>query len=58
MDNVILENIRTAEHLLIAYENYLCGNTKTVVVEEYSHGDQGIKEYAKEQNKYKGSQTS
>ena len=54
MSNVILENIRTAEHLLISYENYLCGNTKTIEIVEYSHGDKGIREYANEQNNYKG----
>ncbi|SCY74185.1 hypothetical protein [Butyrivibrio sp. INlla14] len=53
LKNVILENIRTAEHLLIAYENYLCRNTDTIVVEGYSHGDKGIREYDKNRKKYK-----
>lgn len=54
LKNVILENIRTAEHLLIAYENYLCGNTDSIVIEGYSHGDRGILEYGKNKEKYNG----
>ena len=53
LKNVILENIRTAEHLMIAYENYLCGNTDTIVIESYSHGDKGIQEYGRNRKRYK-----
>lgn len=54
LNNVILENIRTAEHLLVAYENYLCGNTDSIIIEGYSHGNRGIREYEKNKKKYKG----
>lgn len=53
LKNVILENIRTAEHLLIAYENFLCGGTNTIVIEGYAHGYKGIREYGKNKKRYK-----
>lgn len=54
MENVILENIRTAENMLIAYEMYQTGQTKTLELKAYSHGNKGIDEYRKDRKKYKG----
>ena len=54
MENVILENIRTAEKMLIAYELYHMGQTKTLELKVYSHGNKGIDEYRKDRKKYKG----
>ena len=54
MENVILENIRTAEKMLIAYELYQTGETKTLELNAYSHGTKGINEYNKDKKRYKG----
>ena len=53
MENVILENIRTAEKMLIAYELYLTGRTKTLELNAYSHGNRGKNEFEKDTKKYK-----
>ena len=54
MENAILENIRTAENMLVAYEMYQTGKTKTLELKAYSHGNKGIDEYRKDRKKYKG----
>ena len=54
MENVILENIRTAEKMLIAYQLYQTGRTKTLKLNAYSHGKKGINEYSKDKKRYKG----
>ena len=54
MENVILENIRTAEKMLIAYELYQTGETRSLELNAYSHGTKGINEYAKDKKRYKG----
>lgn len=54
MENVILENIRTAEKMLIAYELYQTGETSSLELNAYSHGTKGINEYAKDKKRYKG----
>jgi len=54
MENVILENIRTAEKMLMAYELYQTGETKSLELNAYSHGTKGINEYAKDKKRYKG----
>lgn len=53
MKNVILENIRTAEKMLIAYELYQTGETRSLELNSYSHGTKGINEYTKDKKKYK-----
>lgn len=45
--NPILESIKTAENLLLAYELYLEGLTKTVEINSFPHGIRGIKAYNK-----------
>ena len=54
MENVILENIRTAEKMLIAYELYQTAETRSLELNAYSHGTKGINEYAKDKKRYKG----
>ena len=54
MNNVILENIRTAEEMLIAYQLYQTGETKTLMLNAYSHGMRGIDEYIKDKKRYNG----
>lgn len=51
MENVILENVKTADHILTAYADYMSGREKTIILNAYSHGDSGINEYRKK--KYK-----
>lgn len=53
MQNVILENIRTAENMLIAYELFMRGETKKIELIAYSHGKEGEYEYKKRKRKYK-----
>lgn len=52
-DNVILENIKTADMMLTAYEEYQSGRNKELELIAYSHGDRGINEYNKEQKNKK-----
>ena len=52
MDNVILENIRTAEKMLVAYERYMCSRTAKLELIAYSHGKEGIEEYEKDKKRY------
>lgn len=54
MENVVLENIRTAERMLIAYQLYQTGKTKVLELNAYSHGNKGINEYIKDKYRYKG----
>lgn len=58
MENVILENIRTAEKMLIAYELYQTGETRTLELNAYSHGMKGINEYIKDKKRYNGKNKS
>lgn len=53
MKNVILENIRTAENMLIAYEALQKGYTKKLNLKAYSHGDKGKEEYERDKRKYR-----
>ena len=53
MKNVILENIRTADKMLVAYELFQTGQTNKLELLAYSHGDKGQKEYKNERKKYK-----
>lgn len=51
MENPLLENVRTVDHLLSAYEQFLKGNTSRVVLREYSHNEEGEREYARERKR-------
>ena len=53
MKNVILENVRTADKMLVAYELFQTGQTNKLELLAYSHGDKGQKEYKNERKKYK-----
>lgn len=48
MHNVILENIRTAENMLIAYEEVMSGRADKLHLIAYAHGERGIEQYRKE----------
>ena len=50
MSNVILENVKTADHILTAYADYISGRTKTIVLAQYSHGERGINEYRRKKH--------
>ena len=52
-NNVILENVKTAANMLVAYERLILGNTKKLELKAYSHGDAGRKEYATSQTNYR-----
>lgn len=47
MKNVILENVRTADKMLTAYELYQKGLTNGLELLAYSHGEEGVDEYKK-----------
>ncbi|MBQ9166786.1 MAG: hypothetical protein IJX67_00015 [Oscillospiraceae bacterium] len=53
MKNVILENIKTADNMLVAYELFQKGINQGVNLIAYSHGKVGEDEYAKDKKKYK-----
>ena len=53
MKNPILENVRTADNYLIAYEKYQRGLSKTLELISYSHGEAGVKEYGKDKKRYR-----
>ena len=42
------------EKMLMAYELYQTGETKSLELNAYSHGTKGINEYAKDKKRYKG----
>lgn len=48
MSNVILENVRTAENMLIAYEKLMRGEAQTLELKAYEHGDIGRNHYIKD----------
>lgn len=52
LKNVILENVRTAERMMIAYENFQRGITTKVELIEYSHGEEGKNEYNRNRKRY------
>ncbi|MFA7436231.1 MAG: hypothetical protein WC006_07720 [Bacilli bacterium] len=52
LSNVILENIKTLDNIYIAYEKFLCGDSNTVELIAYSHGQKGEYEYDKNKRKY------
>lgn len=52
MRNVVLECVRTADRMLTAYELFQSGQTETVELISYAHGQEGIDEYRGEKKKY------
>ena len=52
LSNVLLENIRTIEVMLIAYEKLQKGESKKLELKSYSHGKDGENEYEKDKEKY------
>lgn len=52
LKNVILENVKTAEHMLIAYEQVMTGMTSELNLLAYAHGSKGIKQFENNKNKY------
>lgn len=53
LENVILENVKTAESMLVAYEQVQRGITIRANLIGYSHGERGEKEYERDSKKYK-----
>ena len=53
LKNVLLENVRTADEMLTAYELYLVGQTDKLILKAFSHGDNGKKQYKFEQERYR-----
>lgn len=51
LENVILENIRTADKMLVAYQLLITGKTNTLELKAYNHGKRGIDEYRKSKAK-------
>ena len=53
MENVILESVRTAENMLIAYEQVQKGITNNLKLIAYSHGEKGKDEYRRNRKRYR-----
>ena len=52
MKNVILENVKTAENMLIAYERVMTGVSAKLELIAYAHGDDGIKQFRRNKARY------
>lgn len=53
MNNVLLENVKTAENMLIAYERLMHGETTTLEdLKTYSHGQAGRQEFVLDRKRY------
>ncbi len=52
MDNVLLECVKTADMMLIAYREVMTGCSNRLNLRTYSHGDAGISEYKQDREKY------
>ena len=52
MKNVILENVRTAENMLIAYERVMVGVSDKLELIAYAHGDEGKKQFHHNRSRY------
>lgn len=48
MDNVILESVRTAAHMLIAYERVMRGESRRLELFAYPHGPAGVAAYRRD----------
>ena len=53
MQNVIIENVRTAENMLIAYEQFQKGFAEIVKLKAYSHGEKGKDEYRRDRKRFR-----
>lgn len=53
LNNVILENVKTAENMLIAYEQVQKGIARRAKLIGYAHGKKGEREYESNRQKYK-----
>ena len=45
MHNPLLENVKSAEMMLTSYELFLKGINDTIVLRQYKHGDEGVRQY-------------
>lgn len=52
MKNVILENVRTAENMLIAYERVMTGASDHLELIAYAHGDDGRRQFQRNRSRY------
>ena len=52
MRNVILENVRTAENMLIAYERVMTGSSDKLEMIAYAHGEQGRIQFQQNKKRY------
>ena len=52
MKNVLLEAVKTADNMLVAYERVQSGTSDRVILNAYSHGDIGRKEYQNDRKRY------
>ena len=52
MNNVILENVKTAENMLIAYERVMRGESKSLYLIAYAHGAEGRWQFLKNKKSY------
>lgn len=52
LNNVLLENVRTAEYLLFYYER-IQRDGKEIPLKSYSHGEKGENEYKKDKRKFR-----
>ena len=52
MKNVILENVRTAENMLIAYERIMSGVSENLGLIAYAHGNKGRQQFQEKRGRY------
>lgn len=52
MKNVLLEAVKTADNILVAYERVQSGFSDLVILNAYSHGEAGKEEYLNDRTRY------
>lgn len=52
MRNVILENVRTAGNMLVAYERIMNGDSDKLELIAYAHGDKGRSQFSSNKRRY------
>lgn len=52
MKNVLLEAVKTADNMLVAYERVQSGISDQMILNAYSHGDAGKEEYQNDRRRY------
>lgn len=52
MKNVILENVKTAENMLVAYERVMVGISEKLEVIAYAHGEKGRIQFQQDKKRY------